>query len=108
MKETDLPVAPALTGDPMKDSANLGIMWVSKEVFDRTRAGDLLTVANTPWDADSPVLVAEVEAFDPSPAYPGIAIALVLMLAFWMIGRRISKASARRGMVEAARVPGTV
>lgn len=108
VKEADLPVAPPLTGDPMKDSANLGIMWVSKEVYDRTRAGDLLTVANTPWDAESPVLVAEVEAFDPSPAYPKIAIALVLMLAFWMIGRRISKASVRRGMVEAARIPGTV
>jgi hypothetical protein len=108
VKEADLPVAPPLTGDPMKDSANLGIMWVSKVVYDRTKTGDILTVVNTPWDSESPVLVAEVEAFDPSPAYPRIAIALILMLAFWLIGRRISKASALQGLKEMARVPGAM
>jgi len=108
VKEADLPVAPALTGDSLKNSANIGIMWVSRELYDKTKVGDLLTVANTPWDSESPVLVSEVEAFDPSPFYPRMAIALVLMLLLWFIGRRISKASALKGLAEVAKIPGTL
>ena len=88
VKEGDLPVAPPLTGDPMKDSANLGIIWVSQEVFDAAKVGDVLPVVNTPWDSSSPVLVSEVEAFDPSPFYPGIALSLILMAVFAAIGWR--------------------
>jgi hypothetical protein len=88
VKEAGLPVAPALTGDPMTDSANLGIMWVSQEVFDRVKVGDMLTVVNTPWDSDSPVLVDAVEAFDPGPFYPGIALSLLLAVGFAAIGWR--------------------
>ncbi len=108
VKEADLPVAPALTGDSSKASANIGIMWLSKELYDKTKVGDLLTVANTPWDSESPVLVSEVEAFDPSPFYPRMAIALVLMLLLWLIGRRISKAPALKGLAEVSKIPGTV
>ncbi|WP_430443842.1 hypothetical protein [Sphingorhabdus contaminans] len=107
VKEADLPVAPALTGDPMKDAGNGGVMWVTEEFYNKTKVGDMLTVVNTPWDSESPVLVSEVEAFDPSPYYPKMAIALALMLIFWFIGRRISKASMLRGIAAASTVPGT-
>lgn len=107
VKEADLPVAPALTGDPMKDAGNVGVMWVTEEFYNTTKVGDMLTVVNTPWDSESPVLVSEVEAFDPSPYYPKMAIALALMLIFWFIGRRISKASMLRGIAAASTVPGT-
>lgn len=107
VKEADLPVAPELTGDPMKDSGNGGVMWVSEELYNKTKVGDMLTVVNTPWDSESPVQVTEVEAFDPSPFYPKMAIALFLTLLFWFIGRRISKASMLRGIAAASTVPGT-
>lgn len=108
VKEADLPVAPPVSGDPLKDSAHSGIMDVPLTTFEAINVGDLLTVVNTPWDADSPVLLSTIEAFDPSVYYPRMAIALILMIALWMIGRRISKASFAQGVAEAARVPGTV
>jgi hypothetical protein len=106
--EADLPVAPPLTGDSLKDSRNLGVMWVSKNQYDRIKVGDMLAVANTPWDAESPVLISDVEAFDPSIFYPRIAIALFLTLLFWLIGWRISKASMLRGIAAVSKVPGTL
>lgn len=109
VKEADLPVAPPLTGDPLKDSANSGVMFVPVELYEKTKVGDMLTVVNTPWDSESPVLLADVEAFDGGASYyPGMAISLVLMLALWLIGRRISKASVLRGVAAATTVPGTV
>lgn len=108
VKEADLPVAPPLTGDPMKDSEYGGVIWVPVELYNSTKVGDMLTVANTPWDRESPRLVAEVEAFDASIFYPRIAIALVLTVLFWLIGRRISEASMLRGIVGTANVQGTL
>lgn len=96
VKEANLPVAPPLTGDLMKDSANIGVMWLPKETYEKTNVGDMLTVVNTPWSSGSPVLVSEVEAFDPSPFYPRIGIALVLMVLFWLVGHRIGKARVTR------------
>lgn len=98
VKEADLPVAPAPSGDPMKDSENLGIMWVPADVYEQIEVGELLTVANTPWDSTSPVLVSEVEAFDASVYYPRMAIAMVLAVLFGVIGWRIGRgARAARG-----------
>jgi hypothetical protein len=107
VNEADLPVAPAETGDVMKDMDHGGLIVATEELYEKTKVGDVLTVVNTPWDSSYPKLVSEVEAFDPSPYYPKIAISLVLMLLFWFIGRRISKASALRGLVEVAKMPGT-
>lgn len=107
VSEADLPVAPALSGDPMKDSEHLGVMWVPVEIYEKTKVGDMLTVVNTPWDSSAPVLVSEVEAFDASVFYPRIAIALLLTLLFWFIGRKISKASMLRGIAAASTIPGT-
>ncbi|MFM5907923.1 MAG: hypothetical protein ACKOPO_10120 [Novosphingobium sp.] len=108
VKDADLPVAPPLAADDKPENNLTGIMWVSKEVYDQTRVGDSFAVVNTPWDADSPVRVTEVEAFDPSPAYPRMAIAFVLALLFWFIDRRISKASMLRGIVEVSKIPGAM
>jgi hypothetical protein len=107
VKEADLPVAPPLTGNSMKDSGNIGIMWVPAELYEKTNVGDVLTVVNTPWDSESPVLVSDVEAFDASVYYPRMAIALLLTLLFWFIGRRISKASMLQGIAAVSTVPGT-
>mgnify|MGYP001584401442 CR=1 FL=1 len=106
--EDNLPVAPALTGDPMKDSENIGVMWVPAELYEKTKVGDMLTVVNTPWDSSSPVLVSDVEAYDGSVFYPRIAIALILTLLFWFIGRKISKASMLSGIAATSTVPGTL
>jgi hypothetical protein len=108
VQEADLPIAPPLTGDPMKDMENGGVVWVPEDVYDKTNIGDKLTVVNTPWDSTSPVLVSDVAAFDATVFYPRMAIALVLALLFWLIGWRISKATVRRGMAELATVPGTL
>ncbi len=94
VKEADLPAAPPPSGDPLKDSANSGVMFVSQALYDQTKVGDVLVVANTPWDSDSPELVSDVTAFDGGAAYyPRIGIALILTVLFWLIGRRIRKAA---------------
>jgi hypothetical protein len=107
-KEADLPVAPPKSADPMQDFGNIGIMWVSADVYEKTKVGDMLTVVNTPWDSSSPVLVSDVEAFDATVFYPRMAIALFLTLLFGGIGWRISKAPMLRGITETAVVPGTL
>lgn len=92
VKEADLPVAPPETGDPLKDTGYGGVIIASEALFDRTKVGDMITVANTPWDSTVPVPVAQIEAFDPAPFYPRMAIAMVLAVMFWLIGRRFAKA----------------
>ena len=108
VKEADLPVAPPETGEAMKDMSHGGIIVASEELFDKTKVGDVLTVVNTPWDSSYPTLVSEVEAFDPSPYYPKMAIAFFFFFLFWFIGRRISKASMLRGIAATSTVPGTL
>jgi hypothetical protein len=91
-KEADLPIAPPVTGEVLKDMAYGGVMFVPRELYDRTKVGDLLTVVNTPYDPGEPVLVSDVQAFDPSVYHPRMAIAAVLAVLFgligWVIGRR--------------------
>lgn len=96
VKEADLPVAPPVSGDAVKDSKYLGVMFVPVDLYEKSKVGDMLTVVNTPFNTDAPELVSEVRAFDAGIYYPRIAIALVLMLAFWIIGWRIAKAARRR------------
>jgi flagellar biosynthesis/type III secretory pathway M-ring protein FliF/YscJ len=108
VKESDLPIAPPLTGDPMTDSANGGVMFVPAAIYETTKVGDKLTVVNTPWNSSAPTLVSEVEAFEAGVFYPRIAIALFLTFLFWFIGRQISKASMLRGIAAASTVPGSL
>lgn len=106
VKEADLPSAPALTGDPAKDGKYVELMSVPRELYDRTKVGDVLTVVDAPFSGFGPELVSDIRAFDPSEAYPKMAIALALALLLWLIGWRISKASALRGIIEVAKIPG--
>lgn len=108
VSEANLPVAPAVTGDTAKDGPNTDVIWVSRELYDRTKVGDMLTVVDTPYSGDGPELIADIRDFDPTEAYPNIAIALALAVLLWIIGWRISRASARRGIVEVAKMPGTL
>lgn len=107
VREADLPTAPAITGDPKKDGEFVEVLWVSRDLYDKTKIGDTLTVVDAPFSGFGPELVSDIRDFDPSDAYPKIAIALALALLLWLIGRRISKASMLRGIAAASTVPGT-
>lgn len=90
--ESNLPVAPPPTGDPMGDSEYVGVMFVPASVYDKTKIGDLLTVVNTPWDRSEPVLVSDVNAFKSGEYNLLVGLALVVMvlsgLAGWFVGRK--------------------
>jgi hypothetical protein len=105
VSDTELPVAPPLTGDVTKDSEFGDVIWVSREVYDKTKVGDSFTVVDTPYSGDGPELVSDIKDYDPSIYHPRIAIALALMLLFGFIGWRISKASALRGAAAVAPTP---
>jgi hypothetical protein len=100
VKEADLPKAPPVTGDPLKDGGYSGIMDVPQATYDAIKVGDMLTVVNTPWDSDSPVQVSDIGTFDPSVYYPRMGLSLALMVLFWLIGRRISKGGTARAAVQ--------
>ncbi|MCW3834696.1 hypothetical protein ACFQ1E_03485 [Sphingomonas canadensis] len=99
--ESALPGPPRVTGDPMKDSTFSEVLWVPRDVYDRTSVGDVLTVVDTPYSGDGPELVSDIQAFDPAVFHPRIAIALALTLLFglagWWIGRKRGGATAAGG-----------
>jgi hypothetical protein len=91
--EADLPAAPPAVEGVSDEVDYGGIMWVSAELYERTNVGDMLTVVNTPWDADSPELISDVHAFDGGASYhSGIAISLVLTIVFGVVGWWIGRA----------------
>lgn len=91
VKEADLPKAPALSGNAMEDSKYIGVMFVTYEVYNQTKIGDMFNVVNTPYDKSSPEFVEKVTNFTPDIFYPRMAIALVLTIVFWLIGFTIKK-----------------
>lgn len=95
VKEADLPVAPPVSGDAVEDAKYLGVMFVPLDVYEKSKVGDSLTVVNTPYNPNAPELASDVAAFDAGIFYPRIGIALLLMIGFWFIGRRISKAATK-------------
>jgi hypothetical protein len=91
--EADLPVAPPKTEGVADDLDYGGIMWVTAEVYARTNVGDMLTVVNTPFDPESPVLVSDVRTFDGGASYyPWIGLSLGLTVVFGFIGWWIGRA----------------
>ena len=92
--EAALPVAPPLTGNPMADSKFGGVMFVPAQVYEKTRVGDRLTVVNTPWDREEPVLVSEVNAFKGGEYYPHIAGLLVLVVVSGAAGLALRRRTA--------------
>lgn len=108
VSEAKLPTADKLTGDRLKDDKFSHIMKVTKERFDATKIGDRFVVIDRIYSGEDPEFYETIRDFDQSIYYPRIAIALALTLLFWLIGRRISNASARRGLADVARIPGIV
>jgi hypothetical protein len=105
VKEADLPSAPALTGDPAKDGKYVELMSVPRALYDRTKVGDVLTVVDAPFSGFGPERFPISAASIPAkPIQDGDCLALALLL--WLIGWRISKASALRGIIEVTKIPG--
>jgi hypothetical protein len=84
--DAELPGPPPVTGDIAADSAYGSVIWVSREVYDRTKVGDSFVVVDTPYSSDDPELIEDIRDWDPAPVYPRIAIALVLAVVFAAIG----------------------
>ena len=105
VSEADLPTAPPLTGDPLVDGTNLGAIFVPKDVYDATSVGDTVVVVDTPYSGDDPEFYEDIRSFDPTVFYPRMAIALVLMVVFGLIGWRLGR---RRKGGQAATAPGPV
>ena len=103
--QADIPSAPPPTGNPMADSEFSEVIWVSNVAFEATKVGDSLVVVDTPYSGDGPELFDDIRDFDPSSYYPGIALSLIAMLVFVVIGWRISRASAVRGAAEVLPLP---
>ena len=92
VKAADLPPPPTASGDPSKDYKLIGITRVSRAVYDKTRVGEELLVANVPWNTAGPVLVDEINAYTPAPYYPWIAGLLILTVVLFLLGRRVGRA----------------
>jgi len=101
----DVPSAPPPTGDASADWEYGGVIWVSNATFEATKLGDSFIVVDSPYSGDGPELIEEIRDFDPTGYYPGIAVSLIAMLAFGLIGWRISRASALRGAAKVVPVP---
>ena len=84
--DAELPGPPPLTGDLVTDSSYENVIWVSREVYDRTKVGDSFVVVDTPYSGDGPEPIEDIRDFDPSVFYPRIAIALVLAALFAAVG----------------------
>ena len=102
----EVPSAPPATGDASVDWEYSDVIWVSNDTYETTKLGDSFIVVDTPYSGDGPELIEDIREYDPSGYYPGIAAALVAMLAFGLIGWRISRASALRGAAEVMPVSG--
>jgi hypothetical protein len=81
----EVPAAPPL-GGAAADWEYQDVIWVTKEVYARTRIGDSFLVVDTPYSGDGPELIEDISTFDPASFYPGIAISLVLAVVLAAIG----------------------
>ncbi len=84
-EEVEVPAAPPL-GGAAADWEYQDVIWVTKDVYARTRIGDSFLVVDTPYSGDGPELIEDISAFDPASFYPGIAISLVLAVVLAAIG----------------------
>ncbi|MCL9998333.1 MAG: hypothetical protein NBV68_03035 [Erythrobacter sp.] len=82
----EVPAAPPSTGGAAGDWEYSDVIWVTKDVYARTRIGDSFLVVDTPFSGDGPELIEDIRSFDPASFYPGIAISLVLGAVLAVIG----------------------
>lgn len=94
--EKDLPVALPMTRESGEDTALHSVMIVPARVYDRTIVGDMLTVVDTPWDREAPVLVAEVNAFRCSEHKSHMVLALLHMVVTGAAGVIVQRPSLNR------------
>jgi hypothetical protein len=88
VQEDQLPVAPPPSGNSSIEMDYSGIMFVTDDLYARAKIGDMLTVVNTPYEPQAPVLIADVRAFSPKSFYPGIGFSLLLAVCFGFVGGR--------------------
>jgi hypothetical protein len=74
----EVPTAPPPSGDAVADSSLSEVIWVTKDVYAKTKIGDSFLVVDTPYSGDGPELIEDIRDFDPASFTPGIAISLVL------------------------------
>lgn len=82
----EVPTAPPPSGDAVGDWEYADVIWVTKDVYARTKIGDSFLVVDTPYSGDGPELIEDIRDFDPASFYPGIAISLVLGAVLAAIG----------------------
>ena len=80
----EVPAAPPSTGGAAADWEYQDVIWVSSEVYARTKVGDSFLVVDTIYSGDGPELIEDIRSFDPASFYPGIAISLVLAAVGWL------------------------
>ena len=81
----EVPAAPP-PGGAAADWEFADVIWVTKDVYARTKIGDSFLVVDTPYSGDGPELIEDISTFDPASFYPGIAISLVLGAVLAVIG----------------------
>lgn len=82
----EVPTAPPPSGDAAADSAFSDVIWVTRDVYARTKVGDGFLVVDTPYSGDGPELIEDIRSFDPASFYPGIAVSLMLAAVLAAIG----------------------
>lgn len=82
----EVPSAPPPSGVAGGDWEYADVIWVTKDVYARTKIGDSFLVVDTPYSGDGPELIEDIRTFDPASFYPGIAISMVLAAVLALIG----------------------
>lgn len=84
----EVPTAPPPSGDAVADSTYTDVIWVTKDVYAKTKVGDSFLVVDTPYSGDGPELIEDIRDFDPTIYYPRMALALLLAAGFAIVGWR--------------------
>ena len=82
----EVPAAPPSTGGAAEDWQYEDVIWVTRDVYAKTKIGDSFLVVDTPYSSDGPELIEDIRSFDPASFYPGIAISLVLAVVLAAVG----------------------
>ena len=91
-KESDLPMAPAATGNPVEDARHEGLMDVSHDQFDALTTEAVIPVVTVPWDSTTPRPLSEIREYSPTPYYPWMVIGLLLGIGLWAWAWKLCRA----------------
>lgn len=93
VREANLPAPPPATGDALTDSRFTATMLVPRDTYDAVRIGQTVTVVDTPFSGDEPILHDDIANFDAAIFYPRIAAALFFALLFGFVSWRMGRVS---------------